>query len=135
MKRIVVLLFLAGLAYAGINYLPLACNQTTRTAYHNGLISTAYKTHLSGIQVTGEGEVVRILSDDTKGLRHQRFILRLASGQTLLIAHNIYIALRIDSLDLGDTIAFKGVYEWNDKGGVIHWSHHDPHGIHVAWLA
>lgn len=73
--------------------------------------------------------------DDTNGSRHQRLILRLASGQTLLIAHNIDIAPRIAALKSGDPIAFYGQYEWNAEGGVIHWTHRDPNGQHVAgWL-
>jgi hypothetical protein len=85
--------------------------------------------------VQGSGTVTRILSDDTDGSRHQRFILRIASGRTLLIAHNIDLAPRIGSLRTGDTVAFYGEYEWNDKGGVIHWTHHDPQGHHVGgWL-
>ena len=76
-----------------------------------------------------------ILSDDNDGSRHQRFILRLDSGQTLLIAHNIDLAPRVSSLSEGDGIAFYGVYEWNPKGGVIHWTHHDPNNHHVTgWL-
>jgi hypothetical protein len=86
-------------------------------------------------QVRGEGIVRRILSDDTRGRRHQRFILALASGQTVLVAHNIDIAPRIEGLRQGDTVAFYGEYEWNEKGGVIHWTHRDPDGRHVdGWL-
>ncbi|MDH3715712.1 MAG: DUF3465 domain-containing protein [Gammaproteobacteria bacterium] len=89
----------------------------------------------SGSQVQGSGIVVKILPDDNDGSRHQRFILRLDSGRTLLVAHNIDLAPRIASLREGDTVAFNGVYEWNAKGGVIHWTHHDPTGRHVAgWL-
>jgi hypothetical protein len=83
----------------------------------------------------GEGVVVRVLSDDNDGSRHQRFILRLASGQTLLIAHNIDIANRIEALRIGERVEFYGQYESNPEGGVIHWTHHDPDGSHVAgWL-
>ena len=82
-----------------------------------------------------QGVVERVLSDDNDGDRHQRFILRLASGQTLLVAHNIDIAPRLNSLAPGDTVAFNGVYEWNAEGGVIHWTHHDPSGKHATgWL-
>jgi Protein of unknown function (DUF3465) len=95
----------------------------------------AFDEHKSGIQITGDGVVSKLLSDDTDGRRHQRFILTLASGQTLLVAHNIDLAPRLESLKSGDSVAFNGVYEWNAKGGVIHWTHHDPSGQHEpGWL-
>ncbi|NNK38860.1 MAG: DUF3465 domain-containing protein [Xanthomonadales bacterium] len=96
---------------------------------------TAFEQGISGRQVLGSGEVIRILPDDNDGSRHQRFILRTASGQTLLIAHNIDLAPRISDLRKGDRVEFHGVYEWNDRGGVIHWTHHDPRGEHTpGWL-
>ena len=96
---------------------------------------TAFERGISGQQVSGSGEVIRILPDDNDGSRHQRFILRTASGQTLLIAHNIDLAPRIGDLRRGDRVDFYGVYEWNDRGGVIHWTHHDPDGTHIpGWL-
>lgn len=92
-------------------------------------------TWRAGEQVRGSGVVTRILPDDNDGSRHQRFILRIDSGRTLLIAHNIDLAPRIGSLREGDTVAFYGEYEPNDKGGVIHWTHRDPQGRHVGgWL-
>ena len=69
------------------------------------------------------------------GHRHQRFILSMASGRTLLVAHNIDLAPRVASLNPGDVVAFKAVYEWNAKGGTIHWTHRDPNGRHPGgWL-
>jgi Protein of unknown function (DUF3465) len=93
-------------------------------------LARAHADRLSGVQVSGEGTVVRMLGDDSMGDRHQRFVLELSSGQTLLIAHNIDIAPRVDSLQEGDTVSFNGEYEWNDKGGVVHWTHRDPQGQH-----
>ena len=87
------------------------------------------------VQVYGTGTVVSILSDDLDGSPHQRFIIELNSKQTLLVSHNIDLSPRIDALSLNDHIEFFGEYELNDKGGVIHWTHHDPAGIHVGgWI-
>lgn len=97
-------------------------------------VATFDRAH-SGRQVQGQGRVSRVLSDDNDGSRHQRFILTLVSGQTLLIAHNIDLAPRVAALEVGDTVAFYGQYEWNDKGGVVHWTHRDPRGRHPGgWL-
>lgn len=99
-------------------------------------IADAFAKGKSNLQVSGEGRVVRLLSDDDEGSRHQRFIIALRSGQTLLVAHNIDIAPRIASLREGDVVRFSGVYEWNEKGGVIHWTHRDPNGLHAGgWLS
>jgi hypothetical protein len=98
-------------------------------------IENAFANRIGSLQVAGQGTVVKMLPDDTNGSRHQRFVVRLNSGRTLLVTHNIDLAPRIDSLRAGDTVAFYGEYEWNPKGGVIHWTHHDPQGRHSAgWI-
>ncbi len=105
------------------------------SAGSDALLADAFEQERRGLQVEGSGRVVRLLPDDNNGSRHQRFILRLDSGQTLLVAHNIDRAPRIAGLDEDDTVAFFGEYEWSGQGGVIHWTHHDPDGSHVAgWL-
>ncbi len=94
-----------------------------------------FEKRLSNKQLAGSGKVIKLLPDDNKGRRHQRFILQLASGQTLLISHNIDLAPKIETLKKGSIVEFYGEYEWNDKGGVIHWTHHDPKGRHIGgWL-
>src|ERR1051326_5300005 len=101
----------------------------------DGPIGRAFASRTSNVQVQGEGKVIRVLTDDLDGSRHQRFIVQLASGQTLLITHNIDIAPRIDGLKAGDRVSFNGEYVWNAEGGVLHWTHHDPQGRHVAgWV-
>jgi len=95
----------------------------------------AFEDWRSGNQVAGAGTVVRILEEDDDGSRHQRFILELDPGHTLLIAHTIDLAPRVDALREGGTVEFNGEYECNDRGGVIHWTHHDPQEEHEAgWL-
>jgi hypothetical protein len=99
------------------------------------LLAQLFRDGQSNVQVYGSGVVISILSDDLDGSRHQRFIIELKSKQTLLITHNIDLAPRIDGLSLNDPIEFFGEYEWNDKGGVIHWTHDDPEEIHVnGWI-
>lgn len=98
-------------------------------------LTRALESRASGVQLEGRGTITKLLPDDEKGSRHQRFILKLQSGQALLVAHNIDIAPRIGSLRVGDDVSFNGEYEWNSKGGVIHWTHRDPAGRHAAgWL-
>jgi hypothetical protein len=85
--------------------------------------------------VTGSGTVLKILRDDTTGSRHQRIILRVGKEHTVLIAHNIDLAPRVDGIKTGDRLEFSGEYEYNSKGGVIHWTHRDPGGNHRdGWL-
>lgn len=98
-------------------------------------IEHAYAERLGNYWVEGQGRVAKRLADDNDGSRHQRFIVELASGRTLLVAHNIDLAPRIDALAVGDTVDFAGEYEWNPQGGVIHWTHHDPQGRRPGgWL-
>ena len=98
-------------------------------------ISRLYADRQSDVQVSGSGTVVKILPDDLQGSRHQKMIVSLSSGQTVLIAHNIDLAQRVADLEEGDRIEFHGEYEWNDKGGVVHWTHRDPRRRHPdGWL-
>jgi hypothetical protein len=98
-------------------------------------IAEAIAAHQSDVQVEGEGVVVKLLPDDNQGSRHQRFLLRLSSGPTLLVAHNIDLAPRLNALRAGDPVQFSAIYEWNPKGGVLHWTHRDPRGRHApGWL-
>ena len=98
-------------------------------------LKKAFDYRKSDVQVKGKGIVIRLLNDDNKGSRHQKFILKLSTGQSILISHNIDISQRINSLSKGDVIQFYGEYEWNKKGGVVHWTHKDQNNRHIdGWL-
>lgn len=98
-------------------------------------IMKAYQQQISNIQVQSMGEVKAILADDNDGSRHQKMILKLENGLTVLVAHNIDLAPRVEGLRKGEIVEFYGEYEYSPKGGVIHWTHHDPQGKHVdGWL-
>lgn len=101
----------------------------------NAAIVRAIEARAEDVWVEGEAPVAKLLPDDTEGSRHQRFIVRLASGHSILIAHNIDLAPRVSPLQAGDTVSFRGEYVWNAKGGVLHWTHHDPQGRHAGgWI-
>jgi hypothetical protein len=136
MKKLFIALLIGIGIYAYVQYNPAVIPSFTEESVRTDqAITDAYQNRLSDIQVSGSGKVSRILRDDNEGSRHQRFILRLSSGQTLLIAHNIDLAPKINTLQEGDVVQFFGEYEWNSKGGVVHWTHHDPGGSHVGgWL-
>jgi len=91
-------------------------------------LAQVFAQHQSYIWLAGEGRVTRLLPDDNSGSRHQKFLLRLENGRSLLIVHNIDLAPAIDDLAVGDTVDFYGEYIWNAKGGLIHWTHRDPDG-------
>jgi hypothetical protein len=114
---------------------PEATTTTAATVSDDAVLARAFTERISGLEVEGQGTVERLLADDTSGERHQRFIVRLASGQTLLIAHNIDVAPRVEGLQAGDRVSFKGEYVWNAEGGLVHWTHRDPGAGHVAgWI-
>jgi len=102
-----------------------------RASDRGDTIGHAIERRERNAQVRGRGEVERVLPDDRQGSRHQRFIVRLESGDTVLVSHNIDLAPRVESLEVGDTVSFAGEYEWNERGGVLHWTHRDPRGTHA----
>jgi len=104
-------------------------------AYASTTIEKAYIAKQSNVQVEGSGKVAKVLADDTKGIHHQKFILKLSTNATVLVAHNIDLSKKIYDLKTGDTVEFSGEYEWNNKGGILHWTHHDPSKKHQdGWL-
>lgn len=100
-------------------------------------VQQAFAARSRDVWLDAHGTVERNLADDRDGSAHQRFIIRTDGGISLLIAHNIDLAPRLHGLAVGDRISARGEYVWNDKGGVLHWTHHDPAGRlaggHILW--
>lgn len=91
-------------------------------------LARAFRKGKSGFHIKCKGRVERKLSDDLIGSRHQRFIVRLDSGQTLLIAHNIDLSRKVRRLRINDRVKIRGEYIWNSQGGLMHYTHRDTNG-------
>ncbi|OUR65222.1 DNA-binding protein [Methylophaga sp. 42_25_T18] len=129
--RILLLIAFAILGYAASFYSP----QQTDGSAPGQNAETLYEQQQSNQQLEVTGQIIKLLTDDHVGRRHQRFIIKLEGGLTLLVAHNIDLADRIETIKEGDTVNVYGEYEWNERGGVIHWTHHDPDKRHVdGWI-
>ncbi|MEP6589900.1 MAG: DUF3465 domain-containing protein [Gemmatimonadota bacterium] len=97
------------------------------------LIDAANQQH-SQVQLSARGHITRLLPDDNDGSRHQKFLLRATGDLTVLVVYNLDLAPRIPAA-VGDSVAVRGVYIWNEKGGLIHWTHHDPSRKHApGWV-
>ncbi|MEM8737616.1 MAG: DUF3465 domain-containing protein [Planctomycetota bacterium] len=97
-----------------------------RSRQRSSPIAGLHRTRRSDAIVTDAGVIVKVLPDDNEGSRHQRFLLDVDHTDiTIKIAHNIDLAPRVPARQ-GDRLTFKGEYEYNDLGGALHWTHHDP---------
>ena len=118
--------------FAASQYQP---NTETTQSEAEVSIAELYQQRKSDVQIEVTATVSRLLADDNEGSRHQRFIVELTDGKTLLVAHNIDLAPRLNNLNVGDEVTIFGEYEWNNKGGVMHWTHHDPANRHPhGWI-
>ncbi len=142
MKKVLPLIVALLIAYLAYEQLPQTSNAPVTGsqgqlghAPANQALFSAMEGRRSDVQLEAVGTVVKILADDNDGSRHQRFLIRAGSGQTVLVAHNIDLAPRVTDLVTGDIVTIYGEYQWNPKGGVLHWTHHDPAGRHVGgWI-
>ncbi|MEM7196170.1 MAG: DUF3465 domain-containing protein, partial [Pseudomonadota bacterium] len=123
LRYAVIALFIGYYAYSEFQN---SATVTQREYGNNRTLISAIADKKSDVQVVAEGTVLKILPDDTYGSRHQRFLVRLPSDEVVLIAHNIDLAPYVRGLSNGDAVRFAGEFEWNEKGGVVHWTHHDP---------
>ena len=102
----------------------------------NAAIQSDFASHRSNVEVTADGQVTRLLADEhgPEGT-HQRFIVQLAGlSQTVLVDNNVDIGRRA-AVNVGDTVTVHGEYVWNDQGGLIHFTHHDPAHTHEGgWI-
>lgn len=92
-----------------------------------GQARTAFSSQHSGAWLSVGGRVSRLLPNDVGRYTHQRFVLACRSGLTLLVVNDIDIGESVP-VRRGNFVEVRGQYIWNEQGGLIHFTHHDPSG-------
>jgi hypothetical protein len=127
--RTFVVIFAATLAIGATS-----CKKKLTATGPDGEAIVAQSEHARKVEVTVQAKVARMLADDTEGLPHERFLLKLSNGTSVLVAHDTQYAKRVP-LEAGDTVRIHGEYIWNEDGGVIHWTHHSDSPRHEGgWI-
>jgi hypothetical protein len=115
-------------------FLFVACSHASSSNVPNAAVYDAWRGHHSYVEVTAQGSAARLL-----GIRmgpsgaHEGFILHLRGayghGLTVKVEDNIDITGPVP-LQAGDDVEVRGEYIYNARGGIIHYTHHDPRGKH-----
>jgi hypothetical protein len=97
-------------------------------------VLNAQSAHMVNVPVTVSARILKILREDIEGTPHQKFLIILSNGSTVLIAHNIQMAPQVP-IQEGTFVTIHGDYIWNSKGGLIHWTHHSDAPKHGdGWI-
>jgi hypothetical protein len=102
----------------------------------NGAVYDAWRSERSRVEVTANGSVSRILG--TRSGRsgvHEGFLLHLSGagghGLTVRVEDNVDLTGPIP-LEPGEAATVRGEYIYDERGGLIHYTHRDPRGYHAA---
>jgi hypothetical protein len=95
------------------------------------LLETSLKSVMSANEFRPQafitGKITQILAEDTKGSKHQKYIITAPGPIQISIVSNLSFG-RVP-LVLGATVSVCGEY-MKIGAGMIHWTHFDPHGGH-----
>jgi hypothetical protein len=104
----------------------------TTQAPDDAAVCAAYSAGRSGVEVVAAGRVTQVF-----GIRpgrtspHEGFLVRLNAGCALVVRVEVNTDFTgAIPLASNQQVAVKGEYEYYPRGGVIHWTHHDPRGRH-----
>ncbi len=98
-------------------------------------IAFLYKQQRGGVMVTSIGRIAKLLEDQQKPYPAQVVLIRLTSGQKLLVKHNIDKSSPLPNLTVGEMLTFSGTYKWNNKGGIVYSTHQQlDNPLRSGWL-
>lgn len=95
-------------------------------------VCAAYNAQRSGVEVVAAGKVTRLLGvAPGRTSPHEGFLMRLDSGCDVVVRVEVNTDFTGEiPLRTNEPVEVKGEYEYYSRGGVIHWTHHDPRGRH-----
>jgi hypothetical protein len=102
----------------------------------NAAVYDAWRSGRSHVEVTASGSVARVLGERAgpSGL-HEGFLVHLRGadghGLTVRVEDNVDVTGHIP-LRTGDDVVVRGEYIYDTRGGLIHYTHHDPRGHHSS---
>jgi hypothetical protein len=118
-------------AFGQPNQIPDTATDLTGTQQE---ILQAQAQKLRNVEVLITAQVYRLLPTDEKGLRHQKFLIRLANGTKVLVANDLTVGQMVPCHP-GDILQIRGEYIWTRRGGVLHWTHHSDTRDHPGgWI-
>lgn len=114
-RVLMIMVLVSGVAGCGGDALP-----------DNARLLNAFEQGRTGVWISGHGTVAQLIGDETiAGEVHQRMVVNVADSLDLIVRHTVENSERVPVAQ-GDTVAFQGRYEWNGRGGVVGFTHHDP---------
>lgn len=119
-------------SFAGLMLL-VACSHPSQNApANNSAVYAAFLSGTSRVEVSAGGTVTRTLGTRVgRSGTHEGFLVRMDGPRPLVVRveDNVDLTGPIP-VRVGEHVVVHGEYEYYPRGGVIHWTHHDPAGRH-----
>ena len=109
---------------------------TTGVTSDNGAVYDAWRAGRSHIEVIANGSVARMLGTHRgRSGNHEGFLLHLSGsagrGLTVRVEDNVDLTGPIP-LSEGQDVVVRGEYIFDERGGIVHYTHRDPRGRHIS---
>lgn len=83
------------------------------------------------VELTVTAPIKKMLREEDYREPHQRFLLMLSNGTTVLVANDLQYGTYAPVQE-GNVVRIHGEYIWNERGGVLHWTHKSDEPRHES---